>query len=122
MFSSASSSDSSNGAGISPVVWIIPVCIAIFFTLIILTQQVFLPALGRYRQRKGYSYKYWFDIVPTGHKWLAGGSTVFQVTQDKWAVYKLVPLKVPAEGIMMVIKAEDDEESVKDEAKEVEVA
>jgi hypothetical protein len=119
-FTTAANNDTSS-TSIDPVAWIIPLCIFIFFVITPLIIHLSFKALGRYRRRKGYPYKYRFDVVPMGHKWLKAGTVVFQVKQDMWGGYKMVPLKVPGEGVMMVIKAED-EENGKDGVKEVEVA
>lgn len=58
--------------------------------------------LGHYRLRKGYPYKYCFDIVPKGKTFLATGTLVF--VPDQW-MERMKPVRIPPGGLM----AENDE-------------
>lgn len=69
--------------------------------------QTLLTRLGPYRLRKGYPYKYWFDIVPKGKTWLAAGTVVLVPDHS---MKRMKPIRIPLSGFM----AENDEPGEED--------
>lgn len=64
-------------------------------------------ALGLYRLRQGYPYKYRFDILPKGKSFVAAGTVVFVPESSIEKGLRMKPVRIPPAGVL----AENEEPS-----------